>query len=238
MTARAKDLVLRPIPRADAVDLVRRVHYSGKVVNNSQLHIGVFLHNNLEGAMQFGPPLDKSKALGLVRGTPWDGMLELNRMAFTEALPPHSESRAIAVSLRLIRRHAPRVKWVLSYSDATQCGDGTIYRAAGFILTGIKRSDSLARMPDGSVVHRLSLATAPEAPRPEAGGRSFFEVTDGAYSFESYVREVGGTILPGFQLRYLAFVDPTWRDRLAVEPLPYSAIDAAGARMYRGARPD
>ena len=205
MTVSAKDLVLRPIPRADAVALIRRVHYSGKVVNNSQLHLGAFLHGRLEGAMQYGPPMDKSKALGLVHGTPWDGVMELNRMAFTDALPPNSESRAIAVSLRLIRRHAPQVKWVLSYSDGTQCGDGTIYRAAGFLLTGIKRADSLARMPDGSVVHRLSLATSAGTPRPEAGGRSFFDVTGGSYSFEAYVAAVGGTILPGFQLRYLGF---------------------------------
>lgn len=233
-TASAKDIILRPIPRADAADLVRRVHYSGKVVNNSQLHIGVFLNGRLEGAMQYGPPMDKSKVIGLVRGTPWNGMLELNRMAFTDVLPPNSESRAIAVSLKLIRRHAPHVKWVLSFSDGTQCGDGTIYRAAGFLLTQIKKANSLARMPDGTVIHRLTLANVPSAPRPEAGGRSFFDITGGRYDFNGYVREVGGTIIPGFQLRYIGFVDPTWRSRLTIEPLPYSAIDAAGARMYRG----
>ena len=34
----------------DAAALVRRVHYSGKVVPNSQLHLGVFLDGRLEGA--------------------------------------------------------------------------------------------------------------------------------------------------------------------------------------------
>ncbi len=40
--------------------------------------------------------------------------------------------------------------------------------------------------------------------------------------------------IPGFQLRYLYFIDPTARERLTVPVLPFSAIDAAGARMYRG----
>ena len=38
----AKDIVLKPITAQEANELVRRVHYSGKVVQNSQLHIGVY----------------------------------------------------------------------------------------------------------------------------------------------------------------------------------------------------
>ena len=40
--------------------------------------------------------------------------------------------------------------------------------------------------------------------------------------------------IPGFQLRYVYFIDPTARERLTVPVIPFSAIDAAGARMYRG----
>ena len=144
----AKDLVLRPIPSAEANEVVRRLHYSGKVVQNSQLHIGVYYRGSLEGAMQFGPSLDKRKMIGLVDGTRWDGFLELNRMAFSEALPRNSESRAIAVAMRLIRQHAPQVEWVVSFADATQCGDGTIYRASGFVLTGIKENNQIWAPPE------------------------------------------------------------------------------------------
>ena len=38
----AKDLHVAPIARAPANELVKRVHYSGTVVPNSQLHLGVF----------------------------------------------------------------------------------------------------------------------------------------------------------------------------------------------------
>lgn len=103
----AKDIILKPIPASDANEMVKRVHYSGKVVQNSQLHIGVFLHGKLEGAMQFGPSLDKRKIQGLVSDTQWHEFIELNRMAFSDALPRNSESRAIAIAMKLLKKHAP-----------------------------------------------------------------------------------------------------------------------------------
>lgn len=231
---RAKDIVLRPIESALANDTIRRLHYSGKYVRNSQVHLGVFLNGSLEGAMQYGPPMDRSKLLGMVTDTPWNGMLELNRMAFSEVLPPNSESRAIAVGFRLLRRYAAHVKWVVTFADATQCGDGTIYRAAGLFLTGIRTSRNLARLPGGTVIHKMTLESGPSRPRPEAGGRSYYEVTGGRYDFAAYVAALGGAVLPGYQLRYVGFVDPSWRDRLAVPVLPYSTIAEVGASMYKG----
>ena len=143
----AKEIILRPITSKEANQLVKRVHYSGKVVQNSQIHIGVFYRGRLEGAMQFGPSLDKRKIQGLVNGTGWNEFIELNRMAFTDVLPRNSESRAIAVAMRILKKNAPHLKWVISFADACQCGDGTIYRASGFVLTGIKKNTQNYRLP-------------------------------------------------------------------------------------------
>jgi len=74
----AKRIVVKPISSAQARAVVRRIHYSGKVVNNSNLHLGVFFAGRLEGAMQFGSPLDRRKVLPLVRGTTWNQVPELN----------------------------------------------------------------------------------------------------------------------------------------------------------------
>lgn len=230
----AKDLRLRPISPVEGNRTIRRLHYSGKTVNNSQIHIGVYLGAQLEGALQFGPPLDKSKLIGLVEHTPWNGLLELNRMAFSERLPPNSESRAIAVAMRLLRKHAPQVQWVVSFADATLCGDGTIYRASGFDLTGIVTNRNLARLPNGHTIHKMTLESTPTRPRPELGGRTYYDVTGGRYDWSAYVRAAGAEILTGHQIRYLYFLDPTARDRLTVPCLPFSELDRAGARMYRG----
>ena len=66
MNLTAKDIIVKPISSQDANKIVKRVHYSGKVVQNSILHLGVFLENKLHGAMQFGNPIDKRKVLPLV----------------------------------------------------------------------------------------------------------------------------------------------------------------------------
>lgn len=239
----AKDIVLRPVPAREANELVKRVHYSGKVVQNSQIHIGVFYGGKLEGAMQFGPSLDKRKIQGLVAGTGWHEFIELNRMAFSDALPRNSESRAISIAMKLLRKHAPQLKWVVSFADATQCGDGTIYRASGFVLTGIKRNDRLIWLPTGEVVSYLTFDMS--------GGFGDFETLVGSKSVSLKRREMlasgyqktkdylddrypGWYPLPGYQLRYIYFLDPSYRSRLTVDELPYSAIAEAGAGMYRG----
>lgn len=229
----AKDIILRPVSASEANAVVKRVHYSGKVVQNSQIHIGVFLGGRLEGALQFGPSLDKRKLQGLVEGTGWNDFIELNRMAFSEALPRNSESRAIGVAMRILREHAPHLKWVVSFADATQCGDGTIYRASGFVLTGIVKSTNLVRLPNGEVIHKMTLESGPMRPRTELQGRSYYAVTGGRYNLAEYARAAGGVTVPGYQFRYLYFLDPTARARLTVPMIPFDKIPEE-CRMYKG----
>ena len=143
----AKDVIVKPIKSSAANALVKRVHYSGKVVANSSLHFGAFLNGKLEGVMSFGSPMDKRKTLPLVKDTKWTGMLELNRMAFSDRLPRNSESRCMSIAFKLIRKYYPHIEWILSFSDGTQCGDGTIYRASGFVLTQVKENSSLYQTP-------------------------------------------------------------------------------------------
>ena len=137
---RAKEIIVKVIPAKIANEFVKKHHYSGTVSNTSALHFGCFLDDKLHGVMSFGSPMDKSKVLPLVQPCLWNEMLELNRMAFDEYLPKYSESRCIAISIKLIKKNAPHIKWILSFSDGTQCGDGTIYRASGFVLTSIKEN--------------------------------------------------------------------------------------------------
>lgn len=214
----AKALRVAPISSADARAVIRRYHYSGKVVNNSQLHFGVFLGDKIHGALQFGPPMVKREIIGLVAGTQWNEFLELNRMAFGEALPRNSESRAIAVCMRLIRAHYPHIKWVVSFADATQCGDWTIYRASGFRLIGVKRNTQFLRLPNGNIGTHMTYGKGQHILRNN--GRA--TAPDGSEK------------LPGFQLKYIYFLDKSCESRLTVPVLPFSAIDEAGAGMYKG----
>ena len=232
--ASAKDVEVRVIPSRIANPFVRSHHYSRKVVTNSQLHFGAFLNGRLHGVMSFDPPMDKSKVLPLVEGTPWNGVIELNRMAFDDVLPKNSESRCIAVAIRMIRKKAPQVKWVLSYADGCSCGDGAIYRASGFILTGISKNSTIAILPDGTEVANMSVTAHVSQPRPELGGQSLAQAFGGKYTWKKYLERTGAQMAEGYMLRYIYFIDKTYRKKLTVPELPYSKIGEIGAGMYKG----
>lgn len=222
--AGAKEIEIKIIPSKIANDFVKKNHYSGKVVNNSTLHFGVFLSGVLHGVMSFGSPIDKRKVLSLVTdggGEPakWNEMLELNRMAFDEKLPKNSESRAISVAVRLLKKNAPHVKWILSFADGTQCGDGTIYRASGFSLTNIKKNKSLL-VWHGEIIADKTLNNPNYARLGINAGTA---------------KRDGATPLDGFQLRYVKILDNKYK--LNCENIPFSEIAKQGATMYKGKRP-
>jgi len=232
---RAKEIIVKVIPAKIANEFVKKHHYSGKVVNNSSLHFGCFLDNKLGGVMSFGSPLDKSKVIGLVQPCLWNEMLELNRMAFSELLPKYSESRCISVAIRLIKKNAPHIKWILSYSDGMQCGDGSIYRASGFNLTGFSEGgmwimpESLAKYNGGScVAHRMKVQD-----KCSTLSKYILGITNGKnLTMEGYAKLFGGEIMQGYMLRYIYLIDKTCK--ITVPILPFSKIDEMGAGMYRG----
>jgi hypothetical protein len=215
---KAKDILVKPISFQDAARIVKECHYSGTITQNSKLHFGVFLNGKCGGCMSFGSSMDKSKIQGLVEGTGWNSFLELNRMAFADWLPKNSESRALGVALRMIKKNYPHISWVISFADGTQCGDGTIYRASGFYLTGIKENRTILQLPDGRRVTDLSL---------NVSGRKTGKTS-------GWWKKNGAKPLKGFQLRYIYFLDPEYKQRLTVPILPFSEIERRGAKMYLG----
>jgi hypothetical protein len=212
---RAKEIIVKVIPSKIANEFVKQHHYSGKCVPNSSLHFGCFLDDKLHGVLSYGSPMDKRKVLQLVTNTGWNDMLELNRMAFDNYLPKYSESRCIAITIKLIKKNASHIKWILSFSDGTQCGDGTIYRASGFNLTSIKINQTLGVL-NGKVVSDFTFQK----------GKHILNNNGKAAAPKEF------KYLNGFQLRYIYLIDKTCK--ITVPILPFSKIDEMGAGMYKG----
>jgi hypothetical protein len=227
---RAKEIVVRVIPSKIAVAFVRKHHYSGTVSNTSALHFGVFLDNNLHGVMSFGSPMDKRKVITLVKNTRWNEMLELNRMAFDDYLPKNSESRAISIAIKLLKKEAPHIKWILSFSDGVQCGDGTIYRASGFVLTAVKQSTQIIETPSGERITRMTLTQVGNPKRKRV--ISELGIKDNGSSSIKMFLENGCRNVMGYQLRYIYLIDKT--AKLNVPIIPFEKIDQLGAGMYKG----
>jgi len=214
MKESAKNILIKPIPANIANNFMKTQHYSKKVVPNSKIHFGVFLNKKLEGVLQYGSPINKKGSINLVKDTKWNSMLELNRMAFTDKLPKNSESRAISITLRIIKKKYPHMEWILSFADGTQCGDGTIYRASGFILTDIRKSNALRINPKtGEVIHTIQA--------------HHLMITKEFKTWKS---------TEGFQLRYIYLYNKNDINRLTTPVIPFKNIKKMGAGMYKGKR--
>jgi len=209
---RAKDIIVKVIPAKIANEFVKKTHYSGKVVPNSKLHFGCFLDDKLHGVMSYGSSINKKGTINLVAGTKWNGFIELNRMAFDDFLPKYSESRCIAISMRLLKKNAPHIKWVISFADGTQCGDGTIYRASGFKLVGIAKNTALRINPKtGEPMHVIQA--------------HHLKMSAEFRKWKAY---------EGYQLKYIYFIDKTLEKDLTKPVVPFSKIAEVGAGMYKG----
>lgn len=227
---RAKEIIIKVIPSKIANEFVKKHHYSGKVVPNSTLHFGCFLDDKLHGVMSYGNCINKKGTINLVEGTGWSEFIELNRMAFDDYLPKYSESRCIAISIKLIKKNAPHIKWILSFSDAVQCGDGTIYRASGFQLTAVKESTQIIETPKGERVTRMTL-TQVGNPKRARIMRECGIKDNGASSINLFLN-AGCKNIVGFQNRYIYLIDKTCK--ITVPIIPFSKIDEMGAGMYKG----
>ena len=229
---RAKEIIVKVIPSKVAVPFVKEYHYSGTVSNTSGLHFGCFLDDKLHGVMSFGSPMDKSKVMGLVQPSKWNEMLELNRMAFDDYLPKNSESRCLSIAFKLIKKNAPHIRWILSFSDAVQCGDGAIYRGSGFVLTSVKKSTQIIETPKGERVTRMTLTQVGNPKRARIMSECGIKDT-GASSINLFLN-AGCKNINGNQLRYIYLIDKSCK--ITVPILPFSKIDEMGAGMYRGKR--
>ena len=218
---RAKEIIVKVIPSKIANEFVKLHHYSGKVVQNSSLHFGAFLDEKLHGVLSFGSSLDKSKTIGLVFDTKWNEYLELNRMAFDEYLPKYSESRVISICMKLIKKNAPHIKWILSYADGCDCGDGTIYRASGFYLTMIKPNSDLFLLPNGSKIHSMTIKSSKSLMNKYGNWKRYLDT-----------EHKGWIKLNGFQFRYIYLIDKSCKINVPI--IPFSKIHEIGAGMYKG----
>lgn len=215
----AKDVVLAFVNAKDGRAFIEKNHYSGKVAASGMFYIGCFLNDVLVGCFQYGRPIDKYKVMGLVKDTKWHDFLELNRLVFIDDTPKNTESRSIAMSFNLIKRHWPHIKWILSFADACQCGSGTIYRASGFHLTAIKKNSSLIQFENGKVLHHKVFNSG--AYSSEMKGF----MASGLKTWQEYAIKKYGKFkkLPGYQIRYIKLLYPDLK--LNCNSIHYSMLD-------------
>ena len=228
---RAKEIIVKVIPSKIANEFVKKHHYSGKVVPNSSLHFGCFLDKKLHGVMSYGSSMDKRKTLTYCDNTLWNEFLELNRMVFDDYLPKYSESRCIAISIKLIKKNAPHIKWIISFADGTMCGDGTIYRASGFELVKVGANSTIYEFPDGERIASLTLTNGGDLQSRRKICQKYGAKFSSKSSMQPFI-DIGAKKASGFMLGYIYLIDKSCK--ITVPILPFSEIDKQGAGMYKG----
>ncbi len=138
-------------------------------------------------------------------------MLHLARFWMDDRAPRNGESRALGIIARHLRQHT-RVKALLAYSDPGAGHSGMICRAAGWLFLGEADAQPLMSVNGGPPRHLRSVGSVLQAHSAGYLRRHGFDVT----------------MVPTTpKLRYRLLLDPTWRDRLLVAPLPYDAVGGA-----------
>ncbi|WP_201159888.1 hypothetical protein [Rhodoplanes elegans] len=206
------------IERSVAVDTVLRHHYSGSIVRNSYVNLGVFIEGRMLGVMQWGYALNPAATGKVVEGSGSTDYLELNRMWLSDEAARNSESRAIAYAIRYIRAVMPQVSWIQSFADERCGGWGVVYQAANFLYVGCHRTTFYEL--DGGFYHEMLLTA-----HAKGGLR-------GEYLRRNIDRAV---VRRCRQFRYVFFLRKSWRKRLRLRPLPYPKHPPAPSEAARSA---
>ncbi|MBI4311519.1 MAG: DNA methyltransferase [Chloroflexi bacterium] len=195
---------MRPIPRAAARQLCEHKHYLRSYPGGSLLDIGAFAGNQLLGVavLAVGP----ANIHRLFLEAKQEQVVDLSRLWLDDRLGRNSESRVLAIVVRLLRRHQSTIKALVAYSDPQVGHSGVVYRAAGFAYVGLSDSMPRYRLPDGSMLHSRSLSHA-------FGSHSRRHFAAHGVQLELVRQEAKHT--------YLACVDRSWAARLARPILPY-----------------
>jgi hypothetical protein len=128
-------------------------HYA-KSVPNVGLAYNVFnAKNEWCGVICYG--IGATNNIGRPYGLNQGQVVELVRMALNGN--QESTTKAMAISLKLIKKDAPNIKLIVSYADSEQGHFGTIYQATNWFYTGFSTDTNL--IVNGKREHRRTLGS-------------------------------------------------------------------------------
>jgi len=142
------DLRIAPCDYEAAKFACLRWHYSQTIPANKSNYIGVWENKIFVGAIIFGlgaaPSLGKPYGLGIFE------ICELTRVALGKH--HHAVTRMIAIALKMLKRHNPGLRMVVSFADKLHGHHGGIYQGGGWIYAGTTQPSQMWKLLDGSLV--------------------------------------------------------------------------------------
>lgn len=127
-------------------------HYSGNMPAGSQNKIGVWENGKFIGVLLFGrpafPSIGKSYQL-----TQYE-IIELVRIALFKHITP--VSKILSISVKMIKKHNPKLKMIVSFADQNQGHHGGIYQGSNWIYVG-EGGATIQYKLNGKDIHQRNL---------------------------------------------------------------------------------
>jgi hypothetical protein len=127
---------------------VEHWHYSKRLPVGKSVKIGVWENNKYIGCVIFS--LGNNRHIGDKFNLSMFEICELTRVALTTHIT--HVTRIISISIRLLKKHSPNIKAILSYADPEQGHEGGIYKAGNWIYLG-ESAPSTIYVLDGKKYH-------------------------------------------------------------------------------------
>ena len=135
-------------------------HYSNVGFKKAILNLGIFRKedNLLVGVMQWGCSYQDKIRLDRYVKEPIDKSeyLELNRFSMADSEGPNSESQAISLGIKWIKRNWPQIRLLVSYAGRKKGNYGFIYQATNWEYLGYFVSNGFW-LVDGKECHLTTL---------------------------------------------------------------------------------
>ena len=131
-------LSLHPIDKKLALRLVRDIHQSSDTLpSTTNLCLGVYIDNNLEGVITFGHgtrPLHTIRKLfpSLTSKDYW----EIGRMCVNEEFKTNTESQMLSKAVKYVKKNYPSIKLLFTWANGLDGKIGTVYQASNFLYGG------------------------------------------------------------------------------------------------------
>lgn len=127
-------------------------HYTGGC-HRSPMCWGLHLGDELVGVIGFATPCSEAVRASVFGPDHKSAVTELHRMHLKDPHPRNLTTWFLARALRGLVEYKPLIRGVLSYADATEGHEGTVYRAANALYCGTTKKARFWRDADGVLRH-------------------------------------------------------------------------------------
>ena len=127
------------ISNKSARKIIETHHYTHSYPNSTKVSFGIYHKGKLQGCICYGLPacLSHIGKFNIAKSE----LMELLRLWTKDNSPKNMESKAISITISILKREMPKLKVLISYADPNAGHNGTIYQASNWRYIGTSSTE-------------------------------------------------------------------------------------------------